>query len=129
SGPLGSFGEADPWVVSEFRKALKKGIKIGGKTYSVTIISKDTQSDPARAGQLAKSLINGSKVDLMLSTSTPEVNNPIADACEAAGRSEEHTSELQSRRDLVCRLLLEKKKSRDVRYVGFGMALSQAECP
>src|SRR5690349_23670519 len=31
----------------------------------------------------------------------------------AAGssRSEEHTSELQSRRDLVCRLLLEKKKT------------------
>src|SRR6266496_183331 len=28
----------------------------------------------------------------------------------AARRSEEHTSELQSRRDLVCRLLLEKKK-------------------
>src|SRR5437868_9355237 len=27
------------------------------------------------------------------------------------GRSEEHTSELQSRFDLVCRLLLEKKKS------------------
>src|SRR5215471_15977541 len=27
-----------------------------------------------------------------------------------AERSEEHTSELQSRRDLVCRLLLEKKK-------------------
>src|SRR2546428_6437920 len=26
------------------------------------------------------------------------------------GRSEEHTSELQSRSDLVCRLLLEKKK-------------------
>src|SRR5690349_25176928 len=30
----------------------------------------------------------------------------------AAARSEEHTSELQSRRDLVCRLLLEKKKTR-----------------
>src|SRR2546428_1707790 len=28
-----------------------------------------------------------------------------------AGRSEEHTSELQSRSDLVCRLLLEKKKN------------------
>src|SRR5438874_5110888 len=28
-----------------------------------------------------------------------------------AKRSEEHTSELQSRRDLVCRLLLEKKNS------------------
>src|SRR5437660_5276148 len=29
---------------------------------------------------------------------------------EGAGRSEEHTSELQSRGHLVCRLLLEKKK-------------------
>src|SRR5260221_5383529 len=29
----------------------------------------------------------------------------------AAGRSEEHTSELQSHSDLVCRLLLEKKKT------------------
>src|SRR5437588_11649932 len=28
-----------------------------------------------------------------------------------AGRSEEHTSELQSHSDLVCRLLLEKKKN------------------
>src|SRR6266496_2993105 len=28
----------------------------------------------------------------------------------SVARSEEHTSELQSRRDLVCRLLLEKKK-------------------
>src|SRR5438874_9933644 len=34
----------------------------------------------------------------------------IADAQENESRSEEHTSELQSRRDLVCRLLLEKKK-------------------
>src|SRR2546421_2768179 len=33
-----------------------------------------------------------------------------ARACGASGRSEEHTSELQSRSDLVCRLLLEKKK-------------------
>src|SRR5690349_23351518 len=30
------------------------------------------------------------------------------------GRSEEHTSELQSRRDLVCRLLLEKKKKKKI---------------
>src|SRR5690349_22658039 len=31
---------------------------------------------------------------------------------ERGDRSEEHTSELQSRRDLVCRLLLEKKKKK-----------------
>src|SRR5690349_23367769 len=35
-------------------------------------------------------------------------------------RSEEHTSELQSRRDLVCRLLLEKKKKEVVRTQGIG---------
>src|SRR3712207_7441334 len=32
------------------------------------------------------------------------------------GRSEEHTSELQSRQYLVCRLLLEKKKGREAPY-------------
>src|SRR5699024_12095140 len=35
--------------------------------------------------------------------------------CEAL-RSEEHTSELQSRFDLVCRLLLEKKNNTDTAY-------------
>src|SRR5690349_22539778 len=34
----------------------------------------------------------------------------VAVGLVVAYRSEEHTSELQSRRDLVCRLLLEKKK-------------------
>src|SRR5690349_23706523 len=34
----------------------------------------------------------------------------LAEPAVANSRSEEHTSELQSRRDLVCRLLLEKKK-------------------
>src|SRR2546421_2532081 len=41
------------------------------------------------------------------------VNGPALIACAAGTplpRSEEHTSELQSRSDLVCRLLLEKKK-------------------
>src|SRR2546421_8102226 len=33
----------------------------------------------------------------------------------ATARSEEHTSELQSRSDLVCRLLLEKKKQNNIR--------------
>src|SRR5690349_23904262 len=35
-------------------------------------------------------------------------------ADSVSDRSEEHTSELQSRRDLVCRLLLEKKKKYSV---------------
>src|SRR5690349_23021954 len=40
-------------------------------------------------------------------------NAPTARGRQSAvHRSEEHTSELQSRRDLVCRLLLEKKKKK-----------------
>src|SRR5947207_15955060 len=34
---------------------------------------------------------------------------------KAPARSEEHTSELQSHSDLVCRLLLEKKKKQDAK--------------
>src|SRR5690349_18890420 len=39
---------------------------------------------------------------------------------KCGARSEEHTSELQSRRDLVCRLLLEKKKRGDGGHVRSG---------
>src|SRR3989449_6135511 len=39
------------------------------------------------------------------------INADSASGC-ASNRSEEHTSELQSRLHLVCRLLLEKKKNR-----------------
>src|SRR5256885_9643380 len=37
---------------------------------------------------------------------------PYSDIYDRSGRSEEHTSELQSPCNLVCRLLLEKKKKR-----------------
>src|SRR2546429_5311172 len=40
----------------------------------------------------------------------PELPHHIAPVRGACNRSEEHTSELQSRLHLVCRLLLEKKK-------------------
>src|SRR3712207_8896274 len=39
-------------------------------------------------------------------------NTPSSVASRRAMRSEEHTSELQSRQYLVCRLLLEKKKNK-----------------
>src|SRR5271155_6034260 len=39
------------------------------------------------------------------------INTLVERTVDESIRSEEHTSELQSRRDLVCRLLLEKKKT------------------
>src|SRR3989442_11206072 len=46
-----------------------------------------------------------------LSTLAMKEKGALRAAVEAAGRSEEHTSELQSRPHLVCRLLLEKKNN------------------
>jgi branched-chain amino acid transport system substrate-binding protein len=85
TGPLAGFGEADGFVLDQARKTLQAGLTVGGKKYSVEILDRDTQSDPARASQLAKSLINSDKVDMILVTSAPETVNPVSDACEAAG--------------------------------------------
>src|SRR5699024_11763522 len=46
------------------------------------------------------------------------VSAGLASSVLPSRRSEEHTSELQSRFDLVCRLLLEKKKSSEGRTSG-----------
>ncbi|MFT4181161.1 MAG: ABC transporter substrate-binding protein [Rhizobium sp.] len=85
TGPLASFGETDGYVLELVRKAIGDGVEIGGKKYAVEIIDQDSQSDPSRAGQLAKDLINNRGVDLMLVISAPETINPVSDACEAAG--------------------------------------------
>src|SRR5204862_5199157 len=52
---------------------------------------------------------------------TPPLWVPVA-----GRRSEEHTSELQSRRDLVCRLLLEKKKKNRRALVQQDLSLERA---
>src|SRR3712207_8432992 len=41
----------------------------------------------------------------------------LAQSVAPPQRSEEHTSELQSRQYLVCRLLLEKKKNKTINYL------------
>src|SRR5437773_5873998 len=47
---------------------------------------------------------------------TATVTDPATrPASASAMRSEEHTSELQSHHDIVCRLLLEKKKTKKIR--------------
>jgi branched-chain amino acid transport system substrate-binding protein len=85
TGPASGFGEPDPYVIGLAREAFKKGLSIGGTSYSVEIVSRDGQSTPSVGAQVANDLIASQKVDLMLATSTPETVNPVSDACEAAG--------------------------------------------
>ena len=48
TGPDSGFGEPDPYVVGLARAAFAKGLKVGGKSYGVKIIEKDSQSGPDR---------------------------------------------------------------------------------
>src|SRR5690349_23771257 len=71
-------------------------------------------SSPAESFRVLRfSVALPGSLTLQLGVGTRTHNAPTVWApcgCLAGQRSEEHTSELQSRRDLVCRLLLEKKK-------------------
>src|SRR5206468_10563651 len=71
-------------------------------TCALTLIAGHNLLDGVHAEQL------GSARWLWLLLHEPGRLEPFA----GANRSEEHTSELQSRSDLVCRLLLEKKKKK-----------------
>src|SRR3712207_7028658 len=66
-----------------------------------------------RSPELVDQAVGGH--DLVRAHEEEREERPLPRASEhqhAASRSEEHTSELQSRQYLVCRLLLEKKKHR-----------------
>src|SRR2546421_2223056 len=62
---------------------------------------------PASMTQMLDRLADAGLVERVRSDNDRRI---VAARLTDAGRSEEHTSELQSRSDLVCRLLLEKKK-------------------
>src|SRR5690554_7594382 len=63
---------------------------------------------------------------LLYSFSFPLALHPIFGAFLLELRSEEHTSELQSRPHLVCRLLLEKKKTNSPFYAHRRVVLGQS---
>src|SRR5688572_32403103 len=55
-------------------------------------------------------LSSGESVGIFCMQGGPGVENSFGAVAQAYSRSEEHTSELQSQSNLVCRLLLEQKK-------------------
>jgi branched-chain amino acid transport system substrate-binding protein len=82
TGPLAGFGEADGFILEQVRGLLGQGIQVGGKTYPVQIISKDSQSSGNRASEVASDLILGDKVDLIIAAGTPDTTNPVSDKAE-----------------------------------------------
>src|SRR5206468_9667283 len=64
------------------------------------------------AGVLAEAREERVVLGIGINVNIEAADLPQAVDMPATSRSEEHTSELQSRSDLVCRLLLEKKKTK-----------------
>jgi len=87
TGDIADFGTSDNWILGKINATsqFKAGIKAGGKTYHINISSYDTQSDATRAGQLTSQAILTDKVDLIVTSSTPETVNPVATVAEKLG--------------------------------------------
>src|SRR5699024_11808545 len=86
--------------ISPIRRAIR--------VQSSSLIFPDFMSDSFTR---ASALISRMTISvLLISRENTTEDRPFLTEHERMMRSEEHTSELQSRFDLVCRLLLEKKK-------------------
>src|SRR5437667_2881059 len=82
---------------------------LGGLVLIVMLIG-FTVMQHAFAGGITTSIVSDVERRALALTGAGDM---IWDWDVSVDRSEEHTSELQSHHDLVCRLLLEKKKKRD----------------
>src|SRR3989440_4507043 len=105
SGPASAYGTVGKAMAAVFRKVNDEGGINGRK---INFISYDDAYSPPKAVEQARKLIESDEVLLLFGTLGTASNSAIQKY-----RSEEHTSELQSRSDLVCRLLLEKKKNKN----------------
>src|SRR5690349_22898689 len=72
--------------------------------YTTLFRSREVRDEQLRARAV------GPRVPVADEQAVEDLDPRLCRAALVEARSEEHTSELQSRRDLVCRLLLEKKK-------------------
>src|SRR5690349_23911059 len=74
---------------------------------------RDLHSFPTRRSSDLIVDSNGCSIEQLVPCGGPASGGSWKNHGQYVSRSEEHTSELQSRRDLVCRLLLEKKKKKN----------------
>jgi branched-chain amino acid transport system substrate-binding protein len=85
TGQLSVFTQSNGYVLGQVRAALAKGLTIGGKKYSVEIISQDSQSSSARAATVTSQLVQQDSVDFLIATATPETVIPVSAQAEASG--------------------------------------------
>jgi branched-chain amino acid transport system substrate-binding protein len=79
TGPLAGFAGSDDFVLGDFAEIAKS------MGLDIEIITKDSQSNPSRAGEVANELIVQDEVNLIIVGAAPETNNPVATICESEG--------------------------------------------
>src|SRR5207249_7395436 len=117
-GPSGvAFDGASIWVANFFGQSVLK-LRPSDGAVLATVAVPDGPADVLAAGPYVWVASNGADRVTKLRASDGMVVGSFRAGRHPSGlafdgsRSEEHTSELQSRFDLVCRLLLEKKKKK-----------------
>ncbi len=84
TGALAPFGQANSFVVDQMKAWFADHpLEVDGTDYEVEIIVKDAQSDSTRAAEVATELINSDDVDVLISSGTPDIVNPVSEQCEA----------------------------------------------
>ncbi|MGH7917914.1 MAG: ABC transporter substrate-binding protein, partial [Candidatus Binataceae bacterium] len=74
-----------PFLIDQIKRHLGNSVSIQGTKHPYEIITRDTQSDPNRASEVAQHLIFNDRVDIMTALFSPAVVNPVANQCEANG--------------------------------------------
>src|SRR5207247_3304626 len=86
----------------------------GNGSHTLTAVARDLLGLRWTSDPVTVMVSNGPPPDTTpptVSITSPSSGSTVSGTITVSARSEEHTSELQSRVDLVCRLLLEKKKT------------------
>ena len=104
--------------VKKFSLGMKQRLNIAQAVFEkqkIILLDEPTNALDNDGVQLIYKLLKEEKERGALVVITTHHKEDLEEVCDVVlkmteGRSEEHTSELQSRFDLVCRLLLEKKK-------------------
>ncbi|MGH6989343.1 MAG: ABC transporter substrate-binding protein, partial [Stellaceae bacterium] len=85
TGALALFYKEMSWAIEQARKVTGNQITINGRKHPLEIITKDSESSPNRASEVAQDLILNEKVHIVTAFATPETVNPVSDQCEING--------------------------------------------
>ncbi|MEM8621348.1 MAG: ABC transporter substrate-binding protein [Actinomycetota bacterium] len=81
TGELAAFGEADDFVLGQLRDLFAEGVDVGGATYTIEILDRDSESNANTAATVANELIIQEGIQMMCVAQTPDTTIPVVQAC------------------------------------------------